>query len=137
MVLTTITNSCQRTQNEEKKCRGSYVLCLPTNFGVIPFKSLTNAPINVKPAGEWQGMGWGIDIFLKFAVKFPAHGQIIPVKCNQISPPRAAHCRQISQGWTQERHNKISPNKTLQSLFILRCCITKDTCSCYNCNYTF
>ena len=23
------------------------------------------------------------DIFQKFAVKFPAHGQIIPVKCNQ------------------------------------------------------
>ena len=37
-------------------------------------------------------MGWGFDIFQKFAVKFPAHGQIIPVKYNQISPPRAAHC---------------------------------------------
>ena len=66
------------------------------------------APINVKPA--WgrgrQGMGWGFDIFQKFAVKFPAHGQIIPVKCNQISPPRAAHCYQISQGRMQERHNE-------------------------------
>ena len=61
-------------------------------------------------------MGWGFDFFQKFAIKFPAHGQIIPVKCNQISPPQAAHCCQISQGRTQERHNgKISPNKTLQS----------------------
>ena len=58
-----------------------------------PFYSY--APINVKPAGR-QGKGWGFDIFQKFAVKFPAHGQIIPVKCNQISPPRAAHCYPIS-----------------------------------------
>ena len=52
------------------------------------------------------GHGVGFDIFQKFAVKFLAHGQIIPVKCNQISPPRAAHCYQISQGRTQERHNE-------------------------------
>ena len=68
-----------------------------------------NAPINVKSAegegGGRQGMGWGFDIFQKFAVKFPAHGQIILVNCNQISPPRAAHCCP-SQGWTQERYNK-------------------------------
>ena len=56
-------------------------------------------------AGERQGMGWGFDFFQKFAIKFPAHGQIIPVKCNQISPPQAAHCCQ-SQGRTQERQNK-------------------------------
>ena len=68
-----------------------------------------NVPINVKPAGgggDGQGMGWGFDIFQKVVVKFPAHGQIIPVNCNQISPPRAAHCCQISQSRTQERHNK-------------------------------
>ena len=64
------------------------------------------SPINVKPAGGRQGMGWGSDIFQKFAVKFPAYGQIIPVKYNQISPPRAAHFFQISQGRTQERHNE-------------------------------
>ena len=46
--------------------------------------------------GGRRGMGWGFDIFQKFAVNFPAHGQIIPVKCNQISPPQAAHCYQIS-----------------------------------------
>ena len=58
-------------------------------------------------------MGRGFDIFQKFAVKFlAAYGQIIPVKCNQISPP-CAHCYQISQGTT-----KISPSKILQSLFI-------------------
>ena len=61
-----------------------------------------NAPINVMPAGGGggrQGIGWGFDFFEKFAIKFPAHGQIIPVKSNQISPPQAAHCCQ-SQGRT-------------------------------------
>ena len=33
----------------------------------------------------------GIDIFPKFAVKFPAHRQIIPVKCTETSLPWAAH----------------------------------------------
>ena len=58
--------------------------------------------------GGRQGMGWGFDIFQELVVKFPAHGQIIPVKCNQISPPRAAHCavKYPKAGWTQERHNK-------------------------------
>ena len=37
---------------------------------------------------EHEG-GWEFDICQKFAVKFPAHGQIIPVNCNQISAPRA------------------------------------------------
>ena len=46
--------------------------------------------------GGGQGMGWGFDIFQKFAVKFPARGQITAVKCNQISPPWAAHCCQVS-----------------------------------------
>ena len=64
------------------------------------------APISVKPAGGEAGHGVGIWHFSKFAVKFPAHGQIIPVKCNQISPPWAAHRREMSQGWTQGRHNK-------------------------------
>ena len=75
---------------------------------IITSMASNNVPINVKPAGgggDGQGMGWGFDIFQKVVVKFPAHGQIIPVNCNQISPPRAAHlCR--SQAWTQERHNK-------------------------------
>ena len=55
-------------------------------------------------------MGWGFDIFEKFAVKFPAYGQIIPVKCNHISPPREgrdAHRCQISQGW--QRNSQIFP----------------------------
>ena len=64
-------------------------------------------------------MGWGFDIFQKFAVKFPAHGQIIPVKCNQISPPRAAHCAvKYPKAGPKKGTIKISPNKTLQSLFI-------------------
>ena len=49
--------------------------------------------------GGRQGIGWGFDFFQKFAIKFPAHGQIIAVKCNQISPTQATHCCQ-SQGRT-------------------------------------
>ena len=57
-----------------------------------------NAPINVKPAGGGGGgRAWGGDLTF---FKFPAHGQIIPVK--------------YQKGRTQE----ISPNKTLQPLFI-------------------
>ena len=67
--------------------------------------------------GGGQGMGWRFDIFQKIAVKFPAHGQIIPVNCNQLSPPRgdiAVHPKAGPKKGTIE----ISPNKTLQSLFI-------------------
>ena len=100
------------------------------------------APINVKPVwgggGGSRAWGWGFDIFQKFGVKLPAHGQIILVNCNQISPPRAAHCcYKCPKAEPKKGTIKISPNKTLQSLFTLRCCITKDTCSCYSCNYTF
>ena len=62
-------------------------------------------------------MGWGFDIFQKFAFKFPAHGQIIPVKCNQIPPPQAAHVKYLKAG-PKKGTIKISLNKTLQSLFI-------------------
>ena len=62
-------------------------------------------------------MGWGLDIFQKFAVKFPAHGQIIPVKCNQIPPPRATHVKYLRAG-PKKGTIKMSPNKTLQFLFI-------------------
>ena len=80
-------------------------ICCQLAFSLTGLK--VHAPINVKPAvggggGGSQGMGWGFDIFEKFAVIFPAHGQIIPVKCNQISPPRAAHRCQISQGWQRK-----------------------------------
>ena len=89
------------------------------------------ALINVKP------VGWGFDFFQKFAVKFPAHGQIIPVNCNQISPPELHIAVKYPKAEPKKGTIKISPNKTLQSLSILRCCITEDTCSCYSCNYTF
>ena len=111
---------------------------------VVAFFVNSYEPINVKPArgeGGWggrQGLGWGFDIFQKFAAKFPAHGQIIPVRCNQISQPRAAHCAvKYPKAGPKKGTIKISPNKTLKSLFVLRCCVTKHTCSCYSCNYTF
>ena len=65
--------------------------------------------------GGSQGMGWGFDFFQKFAIKFPAHGQIIPVKYNQISPPQAAHCGPNPKAEPKKGTIKISPNKTLQS----------------------
>jgi len=79
-----------------------------------------NAPINLKPAGgggERQGMGWGFDIFQKVAVKFPAHGQTIPVKCTKISPPRAAHCPYTDRlHWPKIRLRfSLSPLKTCKS----------------------
>ena len=36
--------------------------------------------------GGGADKGGGFRFLKKFAIKFPAHGQIIPVKCNQISP---------------------------------------------------
>ena len=45
-------------------------------------------------------MRWGFDFFLKLtANSFPAHGQIIPVKCARIQFPNRKEDRgQISQG---------------------------------------
>ena len=51
-------------------------------------------------------MGWGFDIFQKFAVKFPTRGQTIPVKCTKISLPRVAYCCQSFPGWMQERRKE-------------------------------
>ena len=100
-----------------------------------------NAPINVKPTREGGGGGgraWGGDLtffknlqsnslpmgksFQSIATKFPHPGLHVAVKYPKAEPKKGTI--------------KISPNKTLQSLFILRCCITKDTFSCYSCNYT-
>ena len=85
--------------------------------------SRRNAPINVnklavRVGGGERGMGWGFHIFQKFGIKFPTHRQIIPVKCNQISPPRAAPCCQITHGWTQRDNNNISVQIKLYNLFL-------------------
>ena len=63
-------------------------------------------------------MGWGFDIFQKFAVKFPAHGQTIPVKCTKISPSREAYCCQSFPGWMQERRKENSIIFTSQRYYI-------------------
>ena len=65
--------------------------------------------------GGGRAWGWGFDIFEKFAVKFPAHGQIIPVKCNQISLHIAV---KYPKAGPIKGTIEISPNKTLQSLFL-------------------
>ena len=64
-----------------------------------------------------HGVGWGFDFFQKIAFKFPAQWQIIPVKCNQIPPPQTAHVKYLKVG-PKKGTIKISPNKTLRSLFI-------------------
>ena len=56
-------------------------------------------------------MGWGFDIFQEFAVKFPAHGQTIQVKCTKISPPRVVYFCQSFPGWMQQRRKET--RKTL------------------------
>ena len=68
----------------------------------VPVPCLCTCQFNAGGGGG-RAWGWGFDIFQKFAVKFPAHGQTIPVKCTKISPPRAAHCCQISPGMQGKR----------------------------------
>ena len=86
--------------------------------------SRRNAPINVNKLAVRvegrgkRGMGWGFHIFQKFGIKFPTHRQIIPVKSNQISPPRAAPCCQITHGWTQRDNNNISVQIKLYNRFL-------------------
>ena len=86
--------------------------------------SRRNAPINVNKLAVRvdgrgkRGMGWGFHIFQKFGIKFPTHRQIISVKSNQISPPRAALCCQITQGWTQRDNKNISVQIKLYNLFL-------------------
>ena len=91
------------------------------------------APINVKPTGGGGGgAGQGGDLaFFKNlqSNSLPTSKSFQSNAANFPAPGCTLRCP-IPQGWTQlqERHNKkISPNKTLKSLFILRYCITKDT----------
>ena len=72
-------------------------------------------------------MGWGFDIFQKYVVKFPAHWQIIPVKCNQISPSRLHIATQYPKAEPKKGIMKISPKKNSAIFIYKRCCITKDT----------
>ena len=64
--------------------------------------------------GGEAGHGVGFNFFQKFAIKFPTHGQIIPVKCNQISPPQL-HIAVNPKAEPKKGTIKISPNKTVQS----------------------
>ena len=61
-------------------------------------------------------MGWGFDIFQKFAVKFPAHEQIIVVLTATKFPHPGLHIAvKYPKTEPKKRAIKISPNKTLQS----------------------
>ena len=63
-------------------------------------------------------MGWGFDILQKFAFKFPAHGQIIPVKCDQIPHPGLHIAIKYPKAEPKKGTLKIYPNETLQPLSI-------------------
>ena len=58
-------------------------------------------------------MRWGFDFFLKLtANSFPAHGQIIPVKCARIQSPNRNEDRgQISQVGNNNNNNNNNNNK--------------------------
>lgn len=73
-------------------------------------------------AGRHSEAGYGVGIwhfFQKFALKFPACWQIIPVKYPKISPPRATHLTVVKYPKARPKKSatKISQNVTLQSLF--------------------
>ena len=80
-----------------------------------------------------------------------ASWRIIIKICRQIPCPRANHASQMQSNFPTPGCTLLSnipgqnPRKAqwkylqikLCNLFYKRCCITKDTCSCYSCNYTF
>ena len=78
-------------------------------------RTLYNAPINLKRAGgagEAGPMGWGFDIFQNFGVKFPTHGQTIPVKCTKKFPtPGGILLSTDSQAGRKKEVKKTGRNK--------------------------
>ena len=112
-----------------------------TFFSRIFCKSVYYAPINVKPAGGGEGGGraWGGD--LTFFKNLPSNSLPTSKSFHSIAtkfPHPGLHISVHPKAGPEKGTIKISPNKTLQLGFIYkRCCITKDTCSCYSCNYTF
>ena len=64
-------------------------------------------------------MGWGLDIFPKFAVKYPCPraNHSIQMKPN-FPTPCGTLCCQISQSWTQELHNKDISKLRLWNLYL-------------------
>ena len=112
--------------------------CYVTSFK-ISFTIYCNAPISLKPAGGGGGRTWGGDLtFFKNlrSNSLPA-GKSFQSNATKFPHPRLHIAVKYPKAGPKNGTIKISANKTRQSLFILRCCITKDTCSCYSCNYTF
>ena len=67
-------------------------------------------------------MGWGFDFFQKFAIKFPAHGQIIPLRNRLLFQSNATkfphprlHIAVNPKAGSKKGTIKISPNETTQS----------------------
>ena len=86
--------------------------------------------------GEGRVCGGDLTFFKNFAVKFLPTGKSFQSIATKFPHP-GLHIAVHPKAGPKKGTIKIYPNKTLKSLFILRCCITKDTCSCYSCNYTF
>ena len=92
-----------------------------------------NAPINVKQAGGGGGgRAWGGDLtfFKNLKSNSLPMGKSFQSNATKFPHPRL-HIAVNPKAEPKKGTIKISPNKTLQSLFILRYCITKDTCSCF------
>ena len=107
-------------------------------FSIYLAKPLSNAPINVMPAGGWGGVGggigWGFDFFRKFAIKFPAPFPSFQSNATKFPHPRL-HIAVNPKAEPKKGTIKIFPNKTLQSF--INVAASPKICSCYSCNYTF
>ena len=63
-------------------------------------------------------MGWGFDIFQKFAVKFPATGKSFQSNATKFPQPGLHIAIKYPKAEPKKGTMRIFPNKTLQSLFI-------------------
>ena len=97
------------------------------------------APINVNPAGAGgrQGMGGDLTFFKNLQSNSQPTGNSFQSNATKFAHPGLHIAVKYPKAEPKKGTIRISPNKTLQSLFILRCCTTKDTCSSYSCNYRF
>ena len=63
-------------------------------------------------------MGWGFDIFQKFAIKLPATGKSFQSDATKFLHPGLNIAIKCPKAELKKGTMKTSPNKTLQSLFI-------------------
>ena len=93
--------------------------CLPK----CPMPKATFMYLSMQSWRAWLGRVWGGDLtfFQKFAVKFLACRQIIPVKYPKISPPQASHLTGVKYPKARPKKSatNISQNVTDYNLYLL------------------